>query len=139
MSSSDYTRVTTKIDLSGNFFTRNPGKTLRQNVRDMNDALADWMETEVKNAIAGNAGQMPNWTGWSRDHIRGRTVSRVGKRWGTWAVVSAYTEGMTKADAIRTKAAAASIERRWHPFRRVKSGVYRSRPLITANLSKNLE
>jgi hypothetical protein len=132
-------KVTTKVELDGNFFRRDPGKTLRQNVRDMNDAIAAWMEAEVKAEIAGHAGDMPSYSGWSRDRTVGRTSSNSGNRWGTWAVVSANTAGMGRNDAIRTKAAAASIERRWHPYRRVKSGVYRSRPLITANLTKNLE
>jgi len=131
--------VTTQITLEGNFFVRSPGKTLRMNVRDMNDGLASWMEAEVKSGIAAHAGEMRHWTGWSRDHVVGRTSSTAGKRWGTWAVVSANTAGMSRADAIRTKAAAATIEKRWHPFRAVKSGVYRSRPLITANLTKHLE
>lgn len=135
----DGVKVTTKIELSGDFFRRDPGKTLRQNVRDMNDGLAAWMEAEVQSDIAAHASSMPGYTGWSRDHIVGRTSSNSGKRWGTWAVVSANTNGMDRKDAIRTKAAAATIERRWHPFRRVKSGVYRARPLITANLSKGLE
>ena len=76
---------------------------------------------------------------WTADSIVGRTESNSGKRWGTWAVVSANTAGMSKADAIRTKAAAATIERRWHPFRQVKSAVYRARPLIRANLTEGLE
>jgi hypothetical protein len=129
--------VTTKVTLEGNFFKRDPGKTLRQNVRDMNDELAAWMEREVRGQIASRP--MPYSVGWTAKHIVGRTESYSGKRWGTWAVVSANTDGMSKEDAIRTKAAAATIERRWHPFRSVKSAVYRARPLITANLTKGLE
>ena len=133
------TGVQTKITLEGDFFKRDPGKTLRQNVRDMLDELAAWMESEVQSGIASKAGSMPAYTGWSHEHIVGRTSSLSGHRWGTWAVVSANTEGMGRTDAIRTKAAAATIERRFHPFRQVKSAVYRARPLITANLTKGLE
>jgi len=131
--------VTTKVELSGNFFRRDPGKTFRANVRDMLDDLAGWMEEEVQAQIAGHAGSMPHYTGHSRNQIVGRTESVSGRRWGTWAVVSASTAGMSKNDAIRTKAAAAGIEKRWHPFRNVKSGVYRSRAIIRANLTKGLE
>lgn len=131
--------MTTTVTLEGDFFRHDPGKTLRMNIRDMLDELSDWMETEVSGDIASNAGSMPNYTGWTHDHVVGRTESLSGKRWGLWAVVSANTAGMSKNDAIRTRAAAAGIERRWHPFRRVKSGVYRARPLITANLTKGLE
>lgn len=133
------TAVTTKVELTGNFFTRDPGKTLRGNVKDMLDGLAGEMEREVRGEVESQRGQMPEWSGWTVDHIQGRTHSQQGKRWGTWAVVSANTSGMSAADAIRTKAAAASIERRWHPFRRVKSAVYRSRALISADLTKGLD
>lgn len=131
--------VTGSVELSGPFFTKDPGKTLRGNVRDMMDALAESMEADVRGAIAANAGSMPNYSGWTWAHTRGRTVSRSGKRWGTWARVSAYTEDLGAKDAIRTKAAAATIERRWHPWRKAKSNVYRARALLTADLTKGLE
>lgn len=134
------TTVTTKVELSGDFFRRDPGKTLRANIRDMLDAVADWMEVEVQSEIRAHAASMPFYTGWSAEHTEGYTTSpRTGKRWGLWAAVGAVTAGMDRTNAIRTKAAAASIERRWHPYRRVKSGVYRSRPIITANLTKGIE
>jgi hypothetical protein len=132
-------KVTTKVELQGDFFRRNPGKTLRQNVRDMLDGMAAWMEAEVAGEIESHASSMPGWTGWTRDHVVGRTHSNAGSRWGTWAVVSANTRAMDRDKAIRTKAAASTIERRWHPFRRVKSAIYRARPLIRANLTKGLE
>jgi autotransporter-associated beta strand protein len=69
----------------------------------------------------------------------GEVYNLGGGRWGTWAVVSANTAGMSAKDAIRTKAAAATIERRWHPFRNVKGAVYRARPLLTADLTKGLD
>jgi hypothetical protein len=127
------------VTLEGPFFTRDPGKTLRANVRDMLDEMAAWMEIEVKTGIAVNAGSMPFYSGWSYDQTIGRTTSISGKRWGTWAVVSANTEGMDAKDAIRTKAAAATIERRFHPYRQVKSAIYRARPLLTADLTKGLD
>lgn len=136
---SDGVAITTKIELSGNFFKRDPGKTLRGNVREMLDALASEMERLVQADIASHAGAMPAYTGWTRAHTVGRTQSYSGKRWGTWAVVSANTQGMSKADAIRTKAAAATIEKRWHPYRRVKGAIYSSRALLRADLSKGLE
>jgi len=136
----DGVSVTTKVQLEGDFFRRDPGKTLRMNVRDMLDKLAAWMEAEVRSDIGSHAGSMPGWTGYSQAHTIGYTTSaKTGKRWGTWAAVGAVTAGMDKKQAIRTKAAAASIERRWHPYRRIKGGVYRSRPIITASLTKGLE
>ena len=117
--------VTTKVELSGNFFVRDPSKTLYRNIGDMLEALA---------------GEMPGYSGWSYDHTVGYVKSGLtGKRWATWAAVGAVTAGMSKKDAIRTKAAAASIERRWHPYRRVKSAVYRSRSVLSADLARGLE
>lgn len=135
--SNPYVGVTAKVELDGDFFRRDPGKTLRANVRDMMEALAAEMEREVKSIIAG--APMAHSTGWSYEHTIGRVESYAGNRWGTWAVVSANTSGMSRADAIRTKAAAATIERRFHPYRRVKGGVYRLRPVMQANLVKGLE
>jgi len=132
--------ATLKVELSGPFFTHDPGKTLSHNVMDMLDKLAAEMEREVKRQIAGHAGEMPRYTGWSHDHTVGYTSNRTtGKRWRTFAAVGAVTAGMSKEDAIRTKAAAATIEKRWHPYRSVKSGIYRSRALLTADLAKGLD
>ena len=131
--------VTTKVELSGNLFKRDPGKTFYSNLRDMLDALAAEMETQTKDQIGAHEGSMPGWTGWSRDKVVGYTTSaKTGKRWATWAAVGSVTEGMSAADAKRTKAAAASIERRFHPYRKVKAGVYRARALLRADLTKGL-
>src|SRR3972149_11965693 len=99
--------IATKATLEGDFFTRDPGKTFRANVRDMLDKLAEWMEAEVRSEIAGKAGSMPRYTGWSHDHTLGYTTSgKTGKRWGTWAAVGAVSAGVGQTGAIRTKAAA---------------------------------
>jgi hypothetical protein len=136
-----YVNVTAKVYLDGGFFTRDPGKTLRANVRDMLDGLAAEMEKEVKGIIGGAAGAMPGYTGWSYQHTKGYTTSGItGHRWQTWAAVTADTSWTKdKKPAQRTKAAAASIEKRFHPYRRVKSAVYRLRPVLSANLTRNLE
>lgn len=129
--------VSNKITLEGAFFTHDPGKTLYANIGDMLDALADWMESEIRGDITSHAGEMESYSGWSWAHTQGRRA--WSKHWAVWAAVEANTQGMNAKDAIRTKAAAATIERRWHPYRRVKSAIYSARPLITANLTKNLE
>lgn len=135
----DGVRVTSEVELSGPFFRRDPGKTLRGNVRDLMDALADSMESDVRSEISAHASSMPGYSGWTWAHTIGRTVSRTGKRWGTWARVSAYTENLDAKDAKRTKAAAATIEARWHPWRKAKSNVYRARALLRADLTKGLD
>ena len=130
--------VQAKIELEGNFFRRDPKKTVRANIRDMLDALAGELGGEVRADIASHQSQMPNWTGWTHEHVHGITRWE-GQRWQFWAAVQAVQEGMSANDAIRTQAAAASIERRWHPFRRGKGAVYRARALINADFTKGLD
>lgn len=137
---SDGVAVTAKVTLEGPFFVKNPGKTFYQNLGDMLAKLAEEMQTEVEAQIAAHASEMPFYTGWSHDHAVGYTTSaKTGKHWATWAAVGSVTAGMGRDDARRTKAAAASIERRFHPYRNVKAGVYRARALITADLTRGLE
>ena len=132
--------VTTTVTLEGNFFTHDPGKTLYANIGTMLDALAGDMEQAVRGEISAHAGSMPYYSGWSWAHTEGYTTSpKTGKHWALWAAVAAVTQGMSTPDAKRTKAAAATIEKRWHPYRKVKSAVYRSRALISADLAKGLE
>lgn len=132
--------LTTKVTLEGDFFSRDPVKSYRQNIRDMLEALSVEMEEQVKSQIGSHQGEMPRWSGWTHDHTKGYVTGAMsGRRWQYWAAVAAYTSGMSKADAIRTKAAAVTIEKRWHPYRNVKSGVYRARALISADLAKGLE
>jgi hypothetical protein len=98
------------------------------------------METEVRGQVEAQRFSMPYGTGYTADHIAGYTTSpRTGKSWALHAAVGVPTTGMGREQAIRTKAAAATIERRWHPFRKVKSAVYRARPLINANFMEGLE
>lgn len=129
-----------KAQLSGPFFTKDPMKTIIGNIGDFNEKLADYGEKRVRGAIESRSGQMRRWTGHSRDHVIGRTraeTTRGGRRWAVTAVVSESTDGMSRADAIRTKAAGAGIERRWHPFR---SASFAMRAKVKElNLSKGLE
>lgn len=127
-----------QITLEGDFFSRDPSKTFGANVRDMMDALAAEAEKSVRAEIVSRAGSMPYSTGWTARTIRGRTRSLTGKRWRVSAVISADTSGMSRRDAIRTKAAAASIEARWRPFRRTAAAMRRSRAVLAANLTKGM-
>lgn len=127
-----------KIELSGNFFTHDPSKTLYRNIGDMLEGLSSELEASVSGAIRGYP--MTQSIGWTADHVKGYVTSPVtGKHWALWAAVGLPTTGMDRATAIRTKAAGASIERRFHPFRQAKSAVYRSRSLISADLARGLE
>lgn len=129
--------VKVTVDLSGPLFTRDPGLTVKGNIRRMMDGIAQEGQTAVRAQIASLP--LPYSTGWTVDHAIGRTTSYAGKHWWLHAVISANTDGMDQRLAIRTKAAAASVERRFHPFRRVGSALKRSRAVLVANLTEGLE
>ena len=135
--SSPYVGLAAKVTLSGDFFTKDVGATMSHNARNMMEALGVEMERATKDIVA--ALPMPYSTGRQLRQAIGRAHANQGKRWTYWATVSANTYGMDKAHAISTKAAAVSMEKRFHPYRRVKGGVYRLRPILTANLTKGLD
>jgi len=126
------------VRFEGPFFRSNPGKTLRGNVRDMMEALAVEAEDEVKTEVGAHAGQMPRYTGYSRNAIVGRVKSVAGKPWMASMVVSSSTVGKDAAESKRTLAAASIIEGRWHIFRRTASAIRRSRAVLRADLVKGL-
>lgn len=128
-----------RVDFGGPFFERDPAKTFRANVRDFMDAVATEGGKDVRSQIDAKRGAMPQSTGHTAAHVRGRTSSLAGKRWMVTAVVSMDTRGMTRAQAIRTQAAASSVEERFHPFRRTTAAVRRGRAIQTANLLKGIE
>lgn len=132
-------KVTGRVEFSGPFFQRDPSKTVKANIHDMLADLAREAEQDVKGQIAGRAGSMPHYTGHTRDSIRGRVESLSGNKWMLNMVVSPSTTSMGRAEAIRTMAAAASIERRWHPVRRTASAIRRMRAVLSANLARGLE
>ena len=147
MSKGDAVSLIGKVELSGDFFTRDPGATLRHNVADMMDALADWMDEEARAGMAVSGSRE------ALAHTRGYSTSvRTSKHWRVSAAANIVNEGMEPKEAIRVMAkvygrhdasaghgTTIGIEKRFHPFRRVKSGVYRSRPIIQANLAKGIE
>lgn len=126
----------TTITLSGPFFSNDPDRLFDKNVVDMLDAVAAEQEREVRGQIASHAGQMPHYSGWSTEHVVGRVESLQGHQWHRHAVVSANTEGSSRRDSIRTRAAAAGIERRWHPFRRVATATRKA--IRDADLTKGM-
>jgi hypothetical protein len=129
-----------EVALSGPFFTRNVRKTVRQNISDFEDAIAAFGQERARTLIQARQGAMPNYTGRTRDRTVGRTraeARRGGKKWQVTAVISANTDGLGRRDAIRTKAAAAGIERRFHVFRSTTFAI-RAR-MQTVNLTRGLE
>lgn len=120
------------IEYSGPFFTADPSKTFRRNVRDLMQTIADEGEAYAKS-------QTPTKTGATRDRITGRTRSLTGRAWAVTAVVSVNTAGLSRARAISARAAAAGIERRAHPFRRTTSALRRVRGDAIASLLRGLQ
>lgn len=131
--------VSLRMDLSGPFFTRDPRRTVKQNIREMMGRLADETEGDIRRAIAARRGAMPRSAGKTLGALRGRNEALSGKDWYQSMVVSVDTSRMDRQQAIATKAAAMTIERRWRPFRRATSTIRRSRAILAANLTKGLE
>jgi len=128
----------TNITYSGPFFHKDPAKTLQQNIETMLDAVGREGEQDVKAQIAGHRSEMPAYTGWTYDSVRGAMRSLSGKPWRRTVAIQAQTGSMNDANAIRTKAAASTIEGRWHPFRKTLSRLRRARAINRAELTKGL-
>jgi len=127
------------LTLSGPFFEKDPRKTFRQNVRLMMEKLAAEAQADVQAEMGSRSGSMPNWTGWSQEHVKGRVVSVGGKAWAVSLVVSEGTQGMTRSEAVRTLAAGSSVEGRFHVFRHAATRLRSMRALLNADLTKGLE
>lgn len=138
------TPITTVIDTSGPFFSRDSAKTFRANVRDLMDATAALGEADVKAQLKQgepgrrliSAGVMPARVS---GHVIGRTRNLKGKKWQVTAVVSVNNTGFTKRQGIALMASASVLERRVHAFRRMASRLRRQRKLIQADLLKGLK
>jgi hypothetical protein len=90
------TGITTTINNTGPFFTKDPAKTFRQNIRVMMAAIAAEGEADVKAQLAaGDAGRQPisllgdHVSG----HVIGRTASLAGRNWQVTAVISVNNSG----------------------------------------------
>ena len=134
-----------RAELSGPFFTRDPAKTIRENIKTVLDELAKRGERQVKALIAGKPGAR-----YVVDNVRGYTTStKSGRRWELSVAVNLIPSG-DRAAAIRSAAilygrrkgthgTTIGIEERWHPFRNTKNDIARSRAFLTANLTKGIE
>jgi len=88
------------IELEGPFFTADPVKTYRANVRDLMDDLAKAAEAEVKSRL--RPGPAANAV---RGYIHGRTYSyKTGKRWASYMVVSSTDRSLDGATQRRVNA-----------------------------------
>ena len=127
-------------EVSGPFFTRDPRKVFRENVKDFMDEVARVGEAEVLAGMrSGEAVRRPISSGVQparvRAHVVGRTTSLRGKRWQVSAVVS--VSGRTVASrkqAIALRAAASEVERQTKAFSRASSRINR----VKKDLAKGL-
>lgn len=137
-------RFTTTITKEGPFFRNSPVLTFRQNVRKMMAAVAAEGAADVVGQMqVGESGRVPISRGIQPARVSGHVVGRVagisGKPWAVTAKVSALGAGLSRTDAIALHAAAATIERRDHPFRRTAGRLRRSRAVNQAELLKGLQ
>ena len=87
------------IELTGPFFVGDPVKTYRQNIRALQDRIAAVGQTEVRaRLLPGSSADA------IRSRIIGRTSSREGRRWATYAVVSLDLSGLDRPAAQKAMA-----------------------------------
>ena len=135
-------RIRTSITFDGPFFAKDPRQTFRANVRAWMARVAELGESEGRSAFrAGEGRRRPISGGRGRvsDYVVGRVNSRSGKRWEVTAIVSVNTSRLSAEDAIAVMAAAAEIERRSHPMRKMRSRVRRARQAIQGDLLRGLQ
>lgn len=138
------TKIATTIDLKGPFFTKQPGKTFRQNVRVMMAAVAAEGEADVQAQLrAGEGNRRRISHGVAPDRVSGHAVGRVhslgGNLWAVTAVISVNNSGLTPAQGIALMAAAAVVERQTHAFRRTTGRLRRARSVNTTELLKGID
>ena len=137
------TTFKTEIKKTGVFFTSNPAKTFRQNVRVMMAAVAAEGEADVVGQLrAGESGRYPLGGGIRpgrvSGHVRGRTHNLSGKQWAVTAVVSVNNRGFSQQQGIKLMAAASWLESQGHAFRRTTGRIRRARAVNTAELLKGI-
>jgi hypothetical protein len=129
--------------LKGPFFEKDPGKTFRQNIRVMMDAVAAEGQADVRAQLqAGQGSRFPLGGGLRpgrvSGHVIGRTVSLVGKRWAVSAKISVNNRGLSPKQGVKLMAAASYLEGQTHAFRRTKGRIGRAKRVNAAELLKGL-
>lgn len=130
-------RMVGTITRTGAFFEKDPGLTIGENARRLMEAVAAEGERDAQARIASlpPAGVR---TGATRRRIVGRARSHRGKPWRLTAVIGIPNVGMTEDEAIRTYAAMAAIERRYHPMRATSTALRGAAAVNRAELTRGL-
>lgn len=129
-------RTTGTIRFDGPMFSADPGRTFRQNVRDLMDAVAAEGAEDAQTRIAGIPPAGIH-TGATRAKIVGRVKSRSGRRWASTAVIGIPNMG-TPAESIQSHAAIAGIERLHHVMRDTAKSIRAARDVNVAELLKGI-
>jgi hypothetical protein len=130
------------VELDGPFFQGDPGQKLGARIRQMHSGLAQEGQRLVRQALqAGQSGRQP-MRGVSpnrvAEHVIGRVESLTGKGWRASAVISVNNSGLSARGGISLMAAASLLEGRFHPFRRTALALGRSRAVLSANLTRDI-
>ncbi len=135
----------TKIDTSGPFFTKNPGKTFRANARSMLRAMAvEAEESIVSNLKSSDGGRAPISAGVKPAHVSGHVRAGVphtpGKSQTGVIKVNVYVPnfGFSAKQGRALMAAYSRVEAKTRIFRRTTSALRRARSLNVGELLKGL-
>ena len=134
------TRITS-IHYDGPFFTKDPRKTFRQNIRTMMRAIAEEAQQDIETQMRHNQGRrapIAELGDHVSSHVVGRVKSLRGKPWQVTAVISVNNSGFSTSQGIALMAAHAEVERQTHAFRRTTGRLRRSRKVNAAELLKGL-
>lgn len=128
-----------KVELSGPFFTKDPSKTLLENVQAMLEAVSREGETMARSLT-------PVRTGFTQSGIVGRVQSMTGKKWLMTSIISQqhvfpWAGHGARGFSGRGEAAyrGGKLEAKLHMFRQTAQALRSSRAVREANLAKGLE
>jgi hypothetical protein len=134
--------VTSTIDLSGPFFTKDPAKTFRQNIRVLMAAVAAEGEADVRAQLQSGQSSRAPLRGITPNrvsgHVHGRVRSLSGRPWAVTAVTSVNASGLSGRQAVRLMAAGSLLEGRTHAFRRTTSRLRKAKAINKVELLKGL-
>lgn len=136
-------RVSSQIDISGPFFTYDPKKRFRQNIRALASQVADVGAEDVRQQFrAGEPGRALVSSGVQparvSGHVVGRTQNWSGRRWAVTAAISVTAHGLPARQAVALMAAASNLEGRLHAVRKTATRIRRSKRVNTAELLKGI-
>jgi hypothetical protein len=130
------------VELTGPFFEHDPGKTLRGNIEQMMEGVAEEGQRLVRSVLAAGESTREPIARLSPDRVSQHAIGRVrslsGKKWRATAVISVNNSGLSRVQGISLMAAASSLEGRFHAFRRTASAIRRARAILNADLTKGL-